>query len=299
MRSFKLILLAALFLSATCFGQSYVFKVLASKGTNQVKSSSESSWRLIKTGAGLISGDELKVPQDAYLGLVHTSGKTIELKTPNQVNVDELAASIKLKSTVASKYVDFVLNKMSEEKSNDKLAVTGAVTRSNEFYSIKVQMPIFVEVLRSEVVIKWEPVEEGDYTYVTTLKNMFNDIIEEVETKDTEIILDLSDPRFVNQRLIVFSVASKEDPDFKSEEYGIKRPSSKTFNKVKQDLDQLSKVIGDHTSLNHIMMAAYYEENNLTVNAITSFEKAIELSPEIQDFRDMYDAFLERNNLKK
>ncbi len=113
MRSFKPLLLAALFLSATCFGQSYVFKVLASKGTNQVKSSSESSWRPIKTGAGLISGDELKVPQDAYLGLVHTSGKTIELKTPNQVNVDELAASIKIKSTVASKYVDFVLNKMS------------------------------------------------------------------------------------------------------------------------------------------------------------------------------------------
>ena len=299
MRSFKPLLLAALFLSATCFGQSYVFKVLASKGTNQVKSSSESSWRLIKTGAGLISGDELKVPQNAYLGLVHTSGKTIELKTPKQVNVDELAASIKLKSTVASKYVDFVLNKMSEDKSNDKLAVTGAVTRSNDFYSIKVQMPLFVEVLRSEVVIKWEPVEEGDYTYVTTLKNMFNDIIEEVETKDTEIILDLSDPRFVNQRLIVFSVASKEDPDFKSEEYGIKRPSPKTFNKVKQDLDQLSKVIGDHTSLNHIMMAAYYEENNLIVNAITSFDKAIELSPDVQDFSDMYDAFLERNNLKK
>ena len=94
-------------------------------------------------------------------------------------------------------------------------------------------------------------------------------------------------------------MASKEDPNFKSEEYGIKRLSPNTFTKVKQDLDQLNKVIGDETSLNHIMMAAYYEENNLTVNAITSFEKAIELSPEVQDFRDMYDAFLERNNLKK
>ena len=99
-----------------------------------------------------MSGDELKIPQDAYLGLVHTSGKTIELKSPEQFNVDELAASIKLKSTVASKYADFVLNKMSEDKSSmkDKLVVTGAVSRASEGFSIKVQMPLFVEVLRSD-----------------------------------------------------------------------------------------------------------------------------------------------------
>ena len=248
-----------------------------------------------------MSGDELRVPQDAYLGLVHTSGKTIELKSPERVNVDELAASIKLKSTVASKYADFVLNKMSEEKSSmkDKLVVTGAVSRASEGFSIKVQMPLFVEVLRSEALIKWEPIKEGNHTYVTTLKNIFNEVIYVGETKNTEIVLDLSHPRFVNERLIVFSVASKEDPNFKSEEYGIKRLSPDTFNKVKQDLDQLHKVIGDETSLNHIMMAAYYEENHLIVNAVTSFEKAIRLSPEVQDFRDMYDAFLERNNLKK
>ena len=248
-----------------------------------------------------MSGDELKVPQNAYLGLVHSSGKTIELKTADQVNVDELAASIKLKSTVASKYADFVLNKLLEDKSEikDKLVVTGAVVRASEVYSIKVQMPLFVEVLRSEVLVKWEPVKEGNHTYVTTLKNIFNEVIYKGETKDTEITLDLSHPRFVNERLIVFSVASKEDPNFKSEEYGIKRLSPNTFTKVKQDLDQLNKVIGDDTSLNHIMMAAYYEENNLIVNAITSFEKAIELSPDVQDFSDMYDAFLERNNLKK
>ncbi|MCZ6692668.1 MAG: hypothetical protein O6939_02070 [Bacteroidetes bacterium] len=300
MKPFKTLLLAALFLSTTCFGQTYLFKVLASKGTNQVKSSSESSWRPIKTGSGLMSGDELKVPQNAYLGLVHTSGKTIELKTADQVNVDELAANIKLKSTVASKYADFVLNKLLEDKSEikDKLVVTGAVIRASEVYSIKVQMPLFVEVLRSEVLVKWEPVKEGNHTYVTTLKNIFNEVIYQGETKDTEITLDLSHPRFVNERLIVFSVASKEDPNFKSEEYGIKRLSPNTFIKVKQDLDQLNKVIGDETSLNHIMMAAYYEENNLIVNAITSFEKAIELSPDVQDFSDMYDAFLERNNLK-
>ena len=274
MKPFKILLLAALFLSTTCFGQSYLFKVLASKGTNQVKSSSESTWRPIKTGSGLMSGDELKVPQNAYLGLVHTSGKTIELKTADQVNVDELAASIKLKSTVASKYADFVLNKLLEDKSEkkDKLVVTGAVVRASEVYSIKVQMPLFVEVLRSEVLVKWEPVKEGNHTYVTTLKNIFNEVIYQGETKDTEITLDLSHPRFVNERLIVFSVASKEDPNFKSEEYGIKRLSPNTFTKVKQDLDQLNKVIGDETSLNHIMMAAYYEENNLIVNAITSFD---------------------------
>jgi hypothetical protein len=48
------------------FAQEYAFKVLANKGTNEVKSGD--SWQALKTGASLKKGDELKVSENSYIG---------------------------------------------------------------------------------------------------------------------------------------------------------------------------------------------------------------------------------------
>ena len=48
----------------------------------------------LKTGASLKSGDELKVSENAYLGLVHVSGKPLELKTAGSYKVADLAAKM-------------------------------------------------------------------------------------------------------------------------------------------------------------------------------------------------------------
>jgi len=53
----------------------YAFKVLASKGANEYKSGD--SWQPIKTGISLKKGDELRVPENAYLGLVSSTGKPV------------------------------------------------------------------------------------------------------------------------------------------------------------------------------------------------------------------------------
>ncbi|NJM24164.1 MAG: hypothetical protein HC859_00020 [Bacteroidia bacterium] len=66
----KLTLLFGLFLlSGFVFGQDYAFKVLANKGTNEVKSGE--TWAPVKTGASLKESDEIKVADNGYLGLVH------------------------------------------------------------------------------------------------------------------------------------------------------------------------------------------------------------------------------------
>jgi len=281
------------------FGQNYLFKVLANKGANEVKSNKEVSWRPVKTGTTLVSGDEIKVTQNSYIGLVHKSGRTIELRDPDLISVDELASGLKVGSTVVSKYADFVLNSLTDDEVTkyNNLVVTGAVTRAGQYYDINVQMPLFVEVLREEAKFKWNPVE-GQSGYVVTLRNMFNDILITREVRETEITLDLSQSSLANEKLLVLDVVSIDDDSIRSDEYGIKRLSPGTYQKVTSELEILKPVIGDNTSLNQVMMAIFYEENNLIINALTAYEKAIEMSPDVEDFRVLYDEFLQRNNLK-
>ena len=72
------ILIIGCFVSITAFGQDYAFKVLANKGTNEVKTGN--TWLPIKTGASLKVGDELRISENAYIGMVHATGKPFEIK---------------------------------------------------------------------------------------------------------------------------------------------------------------------------------------------------------------------------
>jgi len=294
-------LIAVLVLFAnSAFAQSYVFKVLANKGENQVKTASETTWKPVKTGVTLNEGDELKVSENAYLGLVHYTGKTVELKKPEVIDINELAASLSTSgSSVASKYADFVLNKMAQSGDRkERLAATGAVTRATDNSSIKVFMPSSVEVLNPEAIISWNQIE-GAQTYVVTLKNMFDEVILSKETTSNNISLNFDDQKLAKERLVIFSVKLKDDDAITSGDYGIQRLSGDDAKPVMEDLNQLKSETNEESSLGHIMLASFYEDNNLMVDAGTSYQNAIRLSPDVEDFKDMYQDFIERNGLNK
>src|SRR5262245_35880810 len=72
--------------------QEYAFKVLVNKGKNEVKSGA--NWEPVKVGASLKSPDEVKVSENSYLGLVHVSGKPLELKSAGSYKVVDLSAKV-------------------------------------------------------------------------------------------------------------------------------------------------------------------------------------------------------------
>ena len=45
-------------------------------------------------------------------------------------------------------------------------------------------------------------------------------------------------------------------------------------------------------------MAGFYEENKLYIDAITAYEEAIKMAPDVTTYKDAYDEFLLRNKLK-
>jgi hypothetical protein len=276
-------------------GQDYAFKVLANKGQNEVKNGD--SWQSVKTGASLKNGDELKVTENGYLGLVHSTGKPVEVKKAGNYKVSDLASSVGGGSTsVLNKYTDFILSSNSAEAKKNRLNATGAVHRGLE--DIKLYLPENQNssIYNSEAIINWEA--KGGGPYVITLKNMFEDELFKAETPETSIEVNLSDPKFANETAILVEVHSKVDGKSKSEQHLIKRLSPAEQDRVKKDLSEFVGEVKDQTALDYLVLAGFYEKNKLFIDAITAYEKAIKMAPDVPDFKDDYDEFLLRNKMK-
>lgn len=284
-----------LLVGATVFGQGYTFKVLANKGANQVKSGDE--WKPLKTGASLKEGDELKISDNAYLGLVHNSGKTLELKSAGNHMVNDLASRISTGgSSVASKYADFVLSKMSAEGKSNRLSATGAVHRAAVNAGINIYMPTSVDVFNDQALLEWGALD-GDKTYEVKVVNMFGDELLMTETTDTSFKLNLKDDKLMNEAALIVTIGVKGEEDMKSEEVAIKRLPGDKAALIRQNLDELMGEVDTETALNNYILAGFYEENRLLLDALFYFEEAKRLAPGVESYEEAYEEFLFRNGL--
>jgi len=297
MKNSKLILVLGLLLVVSvAFGQDYAFKVLANKGMNEVKSGE--SWQAIKTGASLQSSDEVRLSENAYLGLIHKSGKPLEVKQAGPYKVADLAAQVQGGGTsVLNKYTDFILSSNSAEAKKNRLSATGAVHRGLE--DIKVYLPEnqYSGVFSQKAIINWSA-EKGGAPYIVLFKNMFDDELAKVETPENSVEINLSDEKFANESAILIEVRSKADPKIKSEQHLIKKLSAAEQERVTKALAEIKSDVNEETALNKFIMAGFYEENKLYIDAITAYEEAIKMAPEVSTYQEAYEEFLLRNKLK-
>jgi len=306
MRTILLTFLVLLtFLSSNVLAQGYEFRVLANKGENQVKKAGATQAETLKTGATLAKGDQIIAAPGAYIGLVHSSGKTTEIRTPGTVKVDDLSSKLATTSTTtASRYANYIAAKMSESDGGgnyrQNMKATGAVTREvGGTAAINVMLPNSVDIYGNNAIVRWDAIGEGEQTYIVTVKNIFDEEVAKVETDQTAYELDFTNPKLAQERLVILNVQVKGDENLKSSDYGIKRLSNTESAKVNESIKGLKSEVSEETPLNKIIYASFFEENNLILDALTKYEEAIEMSPEVQDFQDMYESFLVKNGLTK
>ncbi len=281
-------------ISSWSIGQDYAFKVLANKGSNEVKSGD--AWQSIKTGASLKLTDELKVSENGYLGLVSSTGKPIEIKVAGPYKVSDLTARVSSGSSVLNKYTDFILSSNSAEAKKNRLSATGAVHRGLE--DIKVFLPLnqYSSIYNHTAIINWEA--KGGGPYIVTLKNMWEDELMKAETPETSLEVNLSDAKFANEAAILVEVRSKVDANSKSEQHLIKKLAPEEQEKIKKSLAEINVEVKEENALNELILAGFYEENKLFIDAITAYEKAIKMAPDVPSYKEAYEEFLLRNKMK-
>jgi tetratricopeptide (TPR) repeat protein len=296
MKKCKILVLVGIFaLISGIKAQDYAFKVMANKGSNEVKSGS--AWQALKTGDKLNKQDELKVAENSYVALVHSSGKPIELKESKTYSIADLAAKVSPGASVVSKYTDFILSSNSAEAKKNRLSATGSVVRALDG-DINVLLPPsqFGDTFNPLVYIKWETKVAGPYEVVA--KNMFGDELMKIETPENAIQINRNDPKFMNEDILI-EVRSKGDKKKTDKSYLLRRLSSERQNLIKKLIAELGEDIQQETALNKFIMAGFYEENKLFVDAIGAYEEAIKLAPDVPTYKEAYEEYLLRNKLKK
>ncbi len=301
-RAFVLSLLVLITLVCNpLFAQDYVFKVLANKGENQVKKAGTSQATALKTGSTLQKGDEIIAGAGAYIGLMHSSGKTTEVNKPGAVKVDELASKISTgSSSVASRYASYVASKMNEGDGpanyRNNMTATGAVQRAAGASAINVKLPNSVDFYGDQAIVSWETAAENA-VYVVSIKNIFDEEVLKEETNNTFYEIDFTNSKLAQERLVILNVQVKGDDKLKSSDYGIKRLSSADAAKIDANLNSLKSEINEDSPLNKIIYASFFEENNLILDALTKYEEALQMSPDVQEFQEIYNSFLAKNGL--
>lgn len=293
--------MALFFTGTVAFAQpqkDYAFKVLANKGTNEVKSGD--TWQPLKTGASLKPTDEVKLSDNAYIGLVHASGKPMELKQAGNYKIKDLETKVGTGQSVLNKYTDFILSSNSAEAKKNRLSATGAVHRDVETASIKLMLPESQHsgVYNNSAVISWDGTKvEGPY--VVTLLNMFDDELAKLTTSQTTIQIDLADPKYAGENAIFIEVASQADPKQGSKRHLIKKLAPSEQEKIKVNLNEIMGEVSEQTALNKLILAGFFEEQNLFIDAISAYEDAIKLAPDVPSYKEAYEEFLLRHGLKK
>ncbi len=308
MRKYVSIAFTTLFLLAFGFSnaQGYTFRVLANKGQNKVKKAGASTAVPLKTGATLNADDQLIASEGAYIGLMHKTGKTLEVRTPGTKKVSDLEKKVNTKTTsVTNRYAQFLANKMNEKEKpgyRQRLNATGAAERAlagNEV--IQVLIPDEAEAIGSNAIVSWDtPEGMEDNTFIVTITNIFDEEIMKEEVMGNSINLNFAAEEMQNEEgLYIIKVVAKENMDVTSgDNIAIRRLVGDEAAQYEEGLNSLKGEVAEDSPLSKVIFASFYEENGLIVDALTAIEEAIKMNPDVEDFKVLKKDIIERNGIK-
>src|SRR5690606_10099837 len=95
---------------------------------------------------------------------------------------------------------------------------------------------------------------------------------------------------------ILVEVHAKADPKVVSKRHMIKRLSPAEVDRISAELKEFKSQVVEETAVNKLILAGFYENNNLLIDAIHAYEQAVKLEPEA--YKESYEEFLLRNSLK-
>jgi len=154
------------------------------------------------------------------------------------------------------------------------------------------------EIINDEVILRWnEPQQEGEIEelqYELIFSNLFDETIKKETVDKTSYLLNRSEDQFKDQSFIKVKVQVK-GKDLKSDDYAITiKPEDETA-EIKATLKELKSEIEGETAMDKLVMAAFYEDNDLLLDALTAYEQAIQKAPDVPVFEKAYEDFLVRN----
>ena len=316
----KVVLLLIIILSSlsSIYAAGNEFRVLASKGDIFVQKGGKGKWEKIYTGSTISAKDNIKLTKGAYLGLVHSQGRTLELKKVGVYSAFKLSKDVlTMNSSVSKKLVNLIASEVSEsmsilDKNNaeNNMTQSGAVERSFENNIIpkkdsngatvlnnklNLESPIKTALMNPEATFSWFKLP-GDINYEFLLCDRFDKPEFSKTIKDTSITINTKDLGLEEGAYYFWKVTAKTTPVKKSDEACFIILHEKESTAIKDTLKLLNKELGyEATAASMMILGLFYERHELINDAEASYREAVRLAPGVEDYHKLYSNFRKRH----
>ena len=291
----RIILLSFVFLiGQQSFGQStFVFKVLGVSGT--VKKHSSTGDVALAPGAKL-NGDESIIVENGYCGILHSSGKAIEVKKPGTYLVSDLVKSLKItagkSSKVSERYVNYVMGQLTKAEEEDinanhrkYMQETGSVERGSNTNNIKLIALKTNEVLPKAYTLNWTS-GVSNVEYLLEVYNLFNENVFTAKTKENSAAVDFG-PLFAKHgKNLLVTIKVLGRPEVKSSEYSFKLAGNISVPEL--------GLAEEKTPVSCMVNGIICEENNLLLDALAYYKEAYTQESSVTGYKEAYDNLLNR-----
>jgi hypothetical protein len=295
-----------------------VFKVLALKGDVKISREGTGNWEKLNSRQEIFEKDKIKIERGAYLGLVHTSGRTVEIKDAGTYKATDIVKNVSKKETNLSKRLSqYVFDEISQAQdilsSDDyhkSMSITGSVERSIEssqpassdlnigseglpFNNIIItNFPKKTNLISTKINLSWEPIN-GVSNFIVTIRDRFDKEIASKKVSGNYLDFDLNDLVLIRDNYYILNISIEDNPIIKSEEFAFQLLSEAKTNEIKNEVAMLKQELNTESSLaDRIILASYYEEKELFIEAKQEYEHTIPEAIDIQDYQNIYNAFL-------
>lgn len=294
-----IIVLILLTYSYDCLAQEFVFKVLAINGKVLIKRNG-TQWASLKAGDKLFKDDSIEIKENSYIGLVHLTGRTKEIKRQGGFAVNKLAKDISsYNNNLSGRLSDYVLKQLIESdgvlNSDDYhlwLQGTASVERGMET-KITLQFPAKTYLIKNLIPFVWnsEPAYDGNFDFFI-FDNDEKEIYKET-VATTKILVDLNSINIKEGVSYFWNVRIANSNSFKTEKREFILLSEKERKTILDSLEIIQKTFDkEETSIDKIVLAAFYTENGLMLEAMKAYRDALKLAPDVEDYKRLYQAFL-------
>jgi len=290
---FSSVVLGFLILSTQAFSQgNFLFKVLGVSGN--VKKHTSTGDVALTTGTKL-SSDESIILESGYCGLMHSSGKGVEVKKPGTYLVSDLSKSIAgnaTKGKVSDRYVNYVMGQLTKEEAEDinanhrkYMEVTGSVERASTNYRIKLVALASNEVQPKLYSVFWNS-NVTNVEYLLEVQNLFNESIFTAKTKENSAAVDFG-PLFAKHgKNLIVSVKVAGRPEIKSKEYNFKLAPETVTSEL--------GLTEEKSSASFMVNGMICEENNLFLDALAYYKEASNLEASVDGYKVAYENLLKK-----
>lgn len=295
MKALKFLVVIAIYFY-TSFAQEPLFTVLISQGDNSIIESNN-VFLPLNVSDKIFKDQNIRLGGNAYLVLLHNSGKTLELVDKGITSVNRLDNEIKTKTNSAlASVAEYIKNEILPPTTIED-TIPGAVERS--LAEIKAYYPSkSCCLIDSMTIFRWQKLDSID-DYHFKIYDSFDNILYEsvVSGKSINVNLDLLNLK--KDEIYFWSVSLPENNSVSSDEIYFFRLSESKIASIQDTIKILENNLENQfrSALGRITLASLYSRNNVVDRAIIYYNEAINLKPFVADFKKRYNQFLIRNGL--